>query len=168
MNRILPPDGFVVRPATIADVPAFARMHAQCFDSAWDAATFEAHMQPPSGLGLLAARSVYPDAAVGFLLARTAGGEGEILAMGIVSAERGRGLAGALLAELMVIAGARATEHIHLEVAADNAAGLAAYRAAGFAVSGRRRGYYLRGDDLPVDALTMVAATGGRSDATLI
>ena len=45
-----------------------------------------------------------------------------------------------------------------LEVAADNAAAQALYARAGFAESGRRRGYYRRPDGSGLDALVMQRA----------
>jgi ribosomal-protein-alanine N-acetyltransferase len=76
--------------------------------------------------------------------------EAEIHSVGVVPGHRRQGLARQLVDHALVgwrSAGVRA---VHLEVRADNAPARALYTAAGFATTGRRRGYY--GD---MDALLM-------------
>ena len=57
---------------------------------------------------------------------------------------RGRGVAAALLDELLAAAAARAVTAVYLEVRESNAPARALYAARGFEAVGRRRGYYRR------------------------
>ncbi|MFP4275098.1 MAG: GNAT family N-acetyltransferase, partial [Paracoccaceae bacterium] len=60
-----------------------------------------------------------------------------------------------MLARFEAQARARQAERAFLEVAADNRAALALYRAAGWAEAARRAGYYTRAGALPEDALLL-------------
>ncbi|TCZ55290.1 GNAT family N-acetyltransferase [Roseicella aquatilis] len=83
----------------------------------------------------------------GFVLARAAGGEAEILTLAVLPAARRQGLGAALMAAALAGAAARGAEAMFLEVAAGNAAALPLYRGLGFAEVGRRRRYYPDGAD---------------------
>ena len=78
----------------------------------------------------------------GFVLGRVVAGEAELLTVAVAPAAQGRGIGGRLVAAFLAEAVQRGAERAFLEVAASNAAALAVYGRAGFAVSGRRRGYY--------------------------
>ena len=86
----------------------------------------------PGVLGLLDPRG-------GMLVARCAGGEAEVLTLAVVPAARRRGIGRALLARALA---AMNGAPLFLEVAADNAAAMALYGAAGLRPCGRRRDYY--------------------------
>jgi ribosomal-protein-alanine N-acetyltransferase len=88
----------------------------------------------------------------GFLVALDLGAECEILALGVKASARRRGLARALLDRLLAAAGRRP---VLLEVAEDNVAALALYRAAGFDVVGRRPAYYRRASGPAVTAIAL-------------
>ncbi|MEQ4537391.1 MAG: GNAT family N-acetyltransferase [Billgrantia sp.] len=68
--------------------------------------------------------------------------EAELQAMLVAPAMRRRGLAAALLAEVMAQCRRWESERLLLEVRAGNAPAIALYRRAGFSEDGRRRGYY--------------------------
>ena len=92
-----------------------------------------------------------------FILVHVAADECEILTLGTAENAQRRGLARALLsaaAEEAQAAGARA---MFLEVAEDNIAAIALYRAAGFALIGRRQNYYRRADGSVLDAVMLRA-----------
>ncbi|MEP1614681.1 MAG: GNAT family N-acetyltransferase [Roseobacter sp.] len=91
----------------------------------------------------------------GFALARTIANETELLTLAVDPAYHRKGIGGALLSAWMSRSNA---EVAFLEVAANNAAALALYTKHGFAVSGRRKGYYRGQDGPPVDAVLMRAA----------
>jgi ribosomal-protein-alanine acetyltransferase len=75
----------------------------------------------------------------GFLVTREAGpGEHEILNLAVDPAERRTGIARRLLEEAL----ARAPGMWFLEVRASNQAAIRLYESAGFALAGRRSGYY--------------------------
>ena len=94
-------------------------------------------------------------APVGFVMARSAAGEAEIVGIGVVPPRRRMGIGGALLADALCRAVALGAEAIFLEVAEDNPAAVALYHGAGFRPVGRRPGYYRRKSSLPVAALIM-------------
>lgn len=94
-------------------------------------------------------------APAGFVMARSVAGEAEIVGIGVVPPHRRTGIGGALLADALCRAVALGAEAIFLEVAEDNPAAVALYRAAGFRPVGRRPGYYRRKSSMPVAALIM-------------
>ena len=131
---------------------ALAELHAAAFDRPWSAAAFASMLGTEGAIALAAGTASHPDA---FILIRSVAGESEILALAVRPDARRRGLGRSL-----VEAGARAAvqlgaQVLFLEVAVDNAPALALYRAAGFAPSATRRGYYPRADGPPADALTL-------------
>lgn len=135
------------------DAAAMARLHAAAFpDEPWDAATLTAMAGDP-GCRTLALRND-DGAPTGFILIRTAADEAEILTVCVDPAMRRRGGGAALLDAARRAAADDGATQLFLEVAADNAAATALYAGAGFAVVGRRRGYYRRGDG-KVDAVVM-------------
>lgn len=128
--------------AEAGDAPALAALHAAAFPpgEAWDAAAIRALLDLPGSFGLLR-----PGA--GFVLARVAADEAEILTLAVAADARRQGLGGALLAGAMAAAAARGAVAMFLEVSEHNAAARALYAAAGFAEAGRRRRYYPDGSD---------------------
>jgi [ribosomal protein S18]-alanine N-acetyltransferase len=86
-----------------------------------------------------------------FAVGRVVLDEAEVLTLATHPDHRRQGLARAALADLTRQCEQAAVTRLFLEVAANNAAALALYHRAGFAVSGRRKGYYGG-----TDALTMV------------
>lgn len=128
---------------------ALAALHARCLDTPrpWTAAEFAGFLADPTCFLL--------GDATGFLLGRAVAGEAELLTLAVAPEARRRGIARALVAAFLAEAAARGAETAFLEVAADNAPAEALYRAAGFAQAGRRRGYYARPPQPPLDALVM-------------
>ena len=134
-----------VRTATLADAPRLAQLHAAIFDEKWNAEAFEIMLAVPGSFCLIAEEP--PNALQGFILARAAAGEAEILSLGTLEPSRRRGLARSLVVAVAEEATRRGAGEIFLEVAADNAPALILYGALGFATVGTRPGYYrnLRG-----------------------
>lgn len=129
-----------VRPE---EAPALAALHAASFppDSAWGPDAIALMLGLPGAFGLWRPGE-------GFVLARLAGDEAEILTLAVAPAARRRGLGAALMAGAMVVALTRgAASAMFLEVAEGNAAARALYLALGFAEVGRRRRYYADGSD---------------------
>lgn len=135
----------VIRPAAASELDLLAELHAACFVEAWDADAFATLLAMPSAFALLAEEPAR-DMASGFLMIRGAGDEAEIITLGILPARRRKGLARDLLAGGVKEAVLRGARRLFLEVAADNDAALALYRAAGFVQVGRRADYYHRID----------------------
>ena len=148
-----------VRPdkKTLFEVAAFdpttdptplAALHAACFNEAWDAASLRTMLAAPGAFAFH-----HPD---GFVLARVAGGEAEILTLAVAPYARGRGLGRALLRAAIAQAERAGAEEMFLEVGSDNQAALALYAGLGFVNVGWRKAYY-RGRDAAVLRLSLPA-----------
>ena len=135
-----------MRSLTIEDAPAAAILHAASFDRPWSAREIAE---------LLAAGAFGALSHDGFILCREGGGEAEILTIAVSPAVRGRGQGRALVEAAVAAAVAQGAETMFLEVAADNGAALALYRAAGFSQAGLRRGYYPTEETQMIDALIL-------------
>lgn len=83
----------------------------------------------------------------GFLIGRCIAGEAELLTMAVAPDARRGGLGAELVAGFLHESGARGATQAFLEVASDNPTAQRIYARAGFAVTGRRRGYYAPGID---------------------
>lgn len=117
-----------------ADTAPLAALHAACFDDAWDAASLRTTLASPGAFA-------FHDRD-GFVIARVAGDEAEILTLAVAPEARGKGLGRALLNAAIVEAQRRGAGAIFLEVGTDNPAALALYAGLGFANVGSRKGYY--------------------------
>ncbi|MGX9966386.1 GNAT family N-acetyltransferase [Roseomonas sp. F4] len=119
-----------------------ARLHAASFPvgEAWGADAIALMLELPGCFGVLRPGQ-------GFVLARVAADEAEILTLAVVPAARRAGLGAALLAEAMAGAVLRGARAMFLEVSAGNVAARSLYAAAGFAEVGRRQRYYPDGSD---------------------
>ncbi len=128
-------------PVTAIAAPALADVHAQAFDEPWPAAEIAALIASPGAIALAA--MVDGDLA-GFILARIAADEAEVLTLATARASRRRGAAARLLTAARLAARAGGAGAMFLEVAEDNPAALALYRGQGFGEVGARPGYYRR------------------------
>jgi len=119
---------------TTDDLSHLAALHAASFESPWDHVALADLLAAPGSFAYH-----HRD---GFVLARAAGGEAEILTLAVAPEARGRGLGRAL----MIAATSRSQElgarDLFLEVGAANPAALALYARLGFAKVGLRKGYY--------------------------
>ena len=125
------------RLAGAEDLPSLAALHAEAFEAPWPEAEIAALLDSPGVFALL-------DEGKGFILCRGVAGEAEILTLAVTPAARRIGLGRTLVEAAAEVAERRGAETLFLEVAEDNAAALALYRAAGFTDAGRRRSYYER------------------------
>jgi len=122
-----------------ADIAPLARLHASAFAESWDEKALR---------DLLAAGAFAYAQDDGFVLARVAGGEAEILTLAVAPPARGQGLGRRLLLAAIAHARALGADTMFLEVGADNPAALALYARLGFAKVGDRKGYYQGRDAL--------------------
>ena len=134
------------------DLPAIASLHAICFEDSWHAELLGRILSARGAFGLFSRPS---GKAVGFILCRSSGQEGEILSLAVAPSQRRSGLGSALLKAAITHAGEQAIEALFLEVAEDNAAARQLYQKFGFAIVGRRSKYYRRRYGQSVDALTL-------------
>lgn len=138
--------------ATPADAPRLAALHARCFDDPWQAELIARVLGSPGGFGFMACRT---EGIIGFVLCRSAAGEGEILTLCVDIDARRHGLGRALLNRAVTEASHRALASLFLEVAENNAAARRLYASFGFTPVGRRSAYYRLSDGGAVDALTL-------------
>ena len=129
-----------LRPASLADVPAIARLELRAFSDAWTEAQLVDSLSQSGAVGLVAQED--DDIVVGHLIGRTVVDEGEILTLAVAPERRRRGIAARLLTEALAIMAGRGVGRVWLAVRASNDAAQALYQEHGFAPAGRRRGYY--------------------------
>jgi ribosomal-protein-alanine N-acetyltransferase len=143
-----------VRPATAADTPALAALHAEAFPpgEAWGEVALRQMLAMPGAYGWIADGQ-------GFVLARAAAGEAEILTLAVAPSARRRGAATRLMEASVAAALASGAEAMFLEVAEDNLPARCLYAALGFEEAGRRRGYYGAGRDALVLRLQPLRST---------
>jgi ribosomal-protein-alanine N-acetyltransferase len=115
------------------DPAQLAALHAACFPDAWTTKAL-------SDLFATGAFAFHSDD--GFVLARVAGGEAEILTLAVAPVARGRGMGRALLTAAIAQARAMDAQTMFLEVGTDNPAALALYAGLGFIKVGDRKAYY--------------------------
>lgn len=115
----------------------------------WSAAEFAAIRTMPGILCL-----TLPHA---FALGRSAADEAELLTIAVAPEAQRRGTGRRLLDRLHARLAADGTRRIFLEVAETNAAARALYLKAGYAETGRRRGYYSEASPT-IDAILMARA----------
>jgi ribosomal-protein-alanine N-acetyltransferase len=137
-------------PALVArdfDLAQLAAIHAESFAAPWSA---------PALAELLAAPGTFAfhdDG--GFILARLAAEEAEILTLAVARAKRRRGIGANLVRCAATHAAQRGVERLFLEVASANEAAQRLYRGLGFREVGRRKDYYALGAGKFADALIL-------------
>jgi ribosomal-protein-alanine N-acetyltransferase len=141
-----------LRAAVPADIPRFAALQAASFETPWSAQALDATL---AGEGGVAFAAEIEGRVEGFVFARVAAGEAEILTIAVDPARRRAGLGERLAAAAIEAARAAGAEAVFLEVATDNPAAIALYEKLGFATAGRRRAYYPRLAGPRIDALIL-------------
>ena len=150
------PLDFAIEPLAPDDAASVAILHAEDFSRPWGADEFLALMRQDTVFGFAARIVGRPGAQpAGFILARMAAGEAEILTVAVARAHRRVGLGRQLMdAVLRRLHGERA-ETLFLEVDEVNAPALALYRRLGFTEVGRRKGYYPKDGGAATGALVL-------------
>lgn len=126
-----------------------AALHAKCFETPrpWRANEFAS---------LLAAKGVFLHTTdAGFVLGRVIIDETELLTLAVDPAHQRQGHGHALLAAFETDAASRKAKTAFLEVAEDNIAARALYRAAGYSESGRRPAYYRPPQGAKINAIIL-------------
>ena len=131
-----------LRPVGLFDGVVISLLHAECFDEArWDQRVVTKILALPGAYGFIVLEHEVP---AGFVLARVAADDCEILSLGVRRASRQSGLGRELLRAALSFANVSKARAVHLEVAEDNTAARHLYAVEGFSVTGRQRGYYRR------------------------
>lgn len=134
---------YALEPLSAEDSPAISKIHREDFARPWTDGEFASLLGQDTVFGYAAretGRGGSPP--VGFVLARLAAGEGEILTVAVARTHRRHGLGWRLMdAVLRELHGQRA-EALFLEVDETNAPAIALYRRLGFFEVGKRPRYY--------------------------
>ena len=157
----MPLPAIACEPIFPRDAAAIASLHLACFpqgrDIRWDSPGIAALVASRGGFGLFVrGKEVGLDDEVpaGFILCRFCAEECEILSLGVAPLLRRRGLAAALLETAIGLCREKGVTRMILEVAESNTMARRFYEKQGFALIGRRKDYYGRGES-KTDALVL-------------
>lgn len=132
----------VPAPVGAEAAAALAPLHAAAFPPAerWGVDALRLMLEMPGAFALLCPEE-------GFIIARVAADEAEILTLAVAPEARRQGVARRLLRAASRQAAENGAGRLFLEVAVGNAAARGLYEGAGFTVAGLRRRYYADGGD---------------------
>jgi ribosomal-protein-alanine N-acetyltransferase len=150
-GRVSPP---VIRPLKAYRAQECARLHAAGFAHPWSAQEVAALIAASSTLAAAALDPV-SGRMRGFVLARLAADEAEVLTIAVDPAARRKGVGRALLEANLRQAANAGAKAMFLEVDEDNAPALALYKRFGFIQVGRRIGYYRKNGGARATAIIM-------------
>lgn len=147
---------YVLEPLRIADAAGLAALHREDFARPWSEDEFVGLLSDPAVIGFGARETGRGgEAPVGFVLARHAAGEAEILSIAVMRTHRREGIGWLLMDAVLRHLHAERAEALFLEVDAANAPALALYRRLGFVQVGSRPNYYRDDKGVPSSALVM-------------
>jgi [ribosomal protein S18]-alanine N-acetyltransferase len=150
--------GFLTRGMLEADLAGVLRIERESFGIPWTERMFLAELRHEMSWARVL---VDPHGDIGgYVVARFHGDLWHIMDIAVREDLRGRGLAAALLDELIAVTEATRPEYT-LEVRPSNEQALTLYRSRGFEAVGRRPGYY---HDNNEDAIVMVRKPGPAPD----
>lgn len=151
----------VIRPATVADLPALVALEQASFQGDHlSARQYRKHMGSSSAAVLVATAADATLAGAAVLFFRRTSHVARLYSLAVDPAWRGHGVARQLLIACEVEARQRACTALRLEVRTDNQPAIALYRQAGYRDIGIRHAYYEDG----TDALRMQLALAGNRD----
>jgi len=130
-------------PLSLVHAGLIAGMHHVCFAEPWNEKAMAELLAMPGVYGWLSADE-QPE---GFVMARVAADEAEILTLLVLPPYRRTGLARRLLEAALDNAKMQGVEKMYLEVASSNEAAQQLYTKVGFTLVGRRKAYYASGAD---------------------
>lgn len=142
LRRIFP-DVHMIEPLTAEDADAVADLHDKGFRVAWSPDEFASFLSTQGVFGFAARQQGAPRRGpAGFVLARMAADEGEILTIAVDPACRRTGLGRELMDAVIRHLRAERAAALFLEVDEGNMPAISLYRRLGFRQVGRRPGYY--------------------------
>jgi len=148
-RRALGETRVTLRPMTHADLPAVAAIERRVFLDPWPQASFEAELRDPAVHARIAERE---GRLAGYAMTWLGAGHGHLGNLAVAPDQRRRGVATALLDDLLERARIMSVQSVTLEVRVSNSEAQALYRSRGFRVAGLRHRYYRDGGE---DALVM-------------
>ncbi|HET7296582.1 MAG TPA: ribosomal protein S18-alanine N-acetyltransferase [Gemmatimonadales bacterium] len=117
-----------------------AAIERAAFSDPWSATDFAECLA--SRVPFLVAEARGGGAVIGYVIARRAADEGEILNLGVAAEQRGHGVGRALVARALALLAAGGVHVVFLEVRESNAVARRLYQSLGFTEVARRAGYY--------------------------
>jgi ribosomal-protein-alanine N-acetyltransferase len=150
-----------VREATSADVEAIVALEQECLAAdAWSAALVADAVTSGASTCLVAGA---PGTVVGHAVASYAGDLADLQRIAVDPPHRRRGIAAALLGEVVTRAARAGADRVLLEVRADNEGALAFYARQGFTEVDRRARYYRDGATAVVLVRPLDRGAGGQN-----
>lgn len=147
---------YSIEPLTEDDSHSLASLHHEDFARPWAEEEFSALLAQEVVFGFKATEMGRRQGRIaGFVLARHAGGEAEILTIAVTRSLHRRGIGRSLMDAVLRHLHHERIESVFLEVDENNAAAIALYRRLGFREVGRRTAYYRSRDGSRSDALVM-------------
>ena len=131
-----------------------SKIHEKCFQTGWTASDFCSLLLTPGTRATIATISGYDPSPSGFSLTRIAAAECEIIALCVLPNYRRKGIATALLTNLVKEMKWLRISNIFLEVNKNNLSAYRLYASLGFQKVGRRKNYY-KVDEKWLDALIL-------------
>jgi len=144
MNEIL------IRRMEEKDVPSVVAIERTSFSLPWSETSFMNEIRKQHAISRVA---ILNDAVVGYLCAESVMDEGHILNLGVHPQYKKRGIATALVENILEELKLKACRFLYLEVRASNFAAKRLYKSFGFTVTGTRKNYYVAPNE---DAVIMM------------
>jgi ribosomal-protein-alanine N-acetyltransferase len=134
---------YAIERLSPTDLSAASAIHREDFTRPWGEDEFEGLMAQDTVFGFVVREKGRGGAGpVGFVLARLAAGEGEILTVAVARSHRRLGLGWQLLDAVLRELHRERADALFLEVDETNLGAIALYKRLGFSQVGRRPGYY--------------------------
>lgn len=146
---------FDIFPATVDDAHDMSLLHAERFYRGWDEGEFHSQLNQPTTLAYTARANNGVPGLGGFVIAREAAGESEVLTIAVSNRFPRQGLGWRLMLAVLRDLRGRGAETMFLEVDEGNASAQGLYRKLGFRIVAERKGYYALGDGRKSTALVM-------------
>ena len=137
-----PQRDYSLEPLSIEDARAISVLHREDFARPWSGDEFASLLGQPTVFGFKAREAGQRQDAAGFVLARLAVGEGEILTLAVARAHRRQGIGWRLMTAVLGELHGHRAEALFLEVDERNVPAIALYRRLGFREVGKRPAYY--------------------------
>ena len=140
-----PATPIAIGPASDRDIQVFAALAREGGVPGWSEGALRSMIGDAGAIARVARRG--GSDALGFVLARCAADEVEVLIAAVAGPMRRAGIGTALVTDALAEATRAGARQAHLEVRASNAAAIALYEALGFVAVGRRPRYYAATED---------------------
>ncbi len=131
-----------LRQLTLSDLGGIEKIERRAYPTPWSRSMFAGELAKPTSLCVGAFDTAGKARLVGYLIVSRYVDAWHVMNLAVDEPYRRRGIARQLLDELFAATTGDAMRGYTLEVRVSNQAAIALYEAAGFRVSGVRRGYY--------------------------